>query len=298
MNVLIIGCKGFIGSSCAHYFSKIHQVTGADISPDNHSNSYSYQRLTDNFSFDEILSSQSFDVCINASGSAHVAFSFENPATDFELNVLNVHRLLIAIRNHNPSCKIINFSSASVYGNPVLLPISENSPSNPLSPYGFHKLQSEYLMKEYHNFFGLKTSSLRIFSAYGPGLKKQLFWDLYQKAAHSDKIELFGSGNESRDYIYIDDLCTLIELVINQSKFKGETINAANGVEITNAYAAETFLSLLDFTGSLTFTGIERTGDPLNWKADINTIKEMGYSQKISFEAGLEKYKAWLREEK
>ena len=101
-----------------------------------------------------------------------------------------MQKILVAIRDRNSSCKFINFSSAAVYGNPKFLPITENSVCKPLFPYGFHKLQSELLLTEYYNFFGLKTCSLRVFSAYGPLLKKQLFWDLYQKAIQNDTISL------------------------------------------------------------------------------------------------------------
>ena len=180
MKILIIGSKGFIGSHCVDYFAvKGFEVFQADVNVSLESNYYPIEQQNSDFSLP--FREHQFDVCINASGSAHVGFSFENPSKDFELNVVNVQKILVAIRDYNSNCKFINFSSAAVYGNPQILPITENSKCKPLSPYGFHKLQSELLLTEYHKFFGLKTCNLRVFSAYGPRLKKQLFWDLYQK---------------------------------------------------------------------------------------------------------------------
>ena len=100
------------------------------------------------------------------------------------------------------------------------MPIKESSPIRPLSPYGFHKAMAEKLCEEYYTFFGIATCSLRIFSAFGPGLRKQLLWDIYNKSKSLNSIELFGTGNESCDYIYIDDIVRAIELVIRKSLFR------------------------------------------------------------------------------
>jgi dTDP-glucose 4,6-dehydratase/UDP-glucose 4-epimerase len=297
MKILIIGAKGFIGSHCVDYFSaQGHEVSEADITPSTQKN---YTQLSaSNTDFNILFAKQNFDLCINGSGAANVGFSFENPAKDFELNVLNVNKLLVAIRQYSPKCRFINFSSAAVYGNPVQLPITEKSNLKPLSPYGFHKLQSEYLLTEYYKFFGIHTCSLRIFSAYGPRLRKQLFWDLYKKFLNADSIELFGSGEESRDFIYIDDLIQTVDLVIQKAKFEGDLINIASGIETTIKEAATSFYTLLDPSLHPTFSGKVKVGDPNNWRADIGILKDMGFSPKYTIQEGLSKYIKWLKEEK
>ena len=295
MKVLIIGSEGFIGSHCVDFFLKAgNEVWSADVIQSTKRNHIVLDKKNTNF--DIIFSTHSFDICINASGSANVAFSFDNPSVDFELNVLNVHKLLVAIRTYNTACKFINFSSAAVYGNPKTLPISENAETNPLSPYGFHKLQSEYLLKEYHNFFGLNTCSLRIFSAYGPRLKKQLFWDTYKKTLSHKTISLYGTGKESRDFIFIFDLIKAVECVIQKAEFKGETLNIASGVETTIEEATAVFFKCLDLEKKILFNGHEKEGDPKNWRADISKIKRLGFSPACSLEFGLEKYSEWLKE--
>lgn len=294
MKILIIGSKGFIGSHCVDYFqSKGFEVFQADVNESKESNFYKIERQNSDFSLP--FKEHQFDVCINASGSAHVGFSFENPSKDFELNVVNVQKILVAIRDYNSNCKFINFSSAAVYGNPQFLPIRENSTCKPLSPYGFHKLQSELLLTEYHKFFGLNTCSLRVFSAYGPRLKKQLFWDLYQKAIQEETVSLFGTGNETRDFIFIEDLIQILDLVIQNSPFQGSIYNVASQVETTIAEAAQIFLNEFSTEKHLVFNGEVKVGDPNNWFADIENLKKYGFIARFDLQLGLKKYAEWLK---
>jgi dTDP-glucose 4,6-dehydratase/UDP-glucose 4-epimerase len=295
MKILIIGSKGFIGSHCVDYFeSKGNKVWQVDVSESQEDKCYLVNRYNSDFSLP--FQDHQFDVCINASGSAHVGFSFENPSKDFELNVINVQKIVVAIRDYNKDCKFINFSSAAVYGNPQLLPIDENSMCKPLSPYGFHKLQSELLLTEYHKFFGLKTCSLRVFSAYGPRLKKQLFWDLYQKAKSNDIVSLFGKGNETRDFIYIDDLIQIIDLVICNSTFEGSIYNVGNNIETTVAEASQLFISSFSPEKKIVFNGEVKLGDPINWQSNNSKIVELGYEKRTSFADGIKKYVLWAKE--
>ncbi|TRX41242.1 NAD-dependent epimerase/dehydratase family protein [Flavobacterium restrictum] len=295
MKILIIGSTGFIGSHCVTYFkSKGVSVWQADVNDSKELNFYKIQRENSNYTVP--FKEHKFDVCINASGSAHVGFSFENPSKDFELNVINVQKILVAIRDYNSDCKFINFSSAAVYGNPQSLPISEKSGCKPLSPYGFHKLQSELLLTEYHKFFGLNTCSLRVFSAYGPRLKKQLFWDLYQKTLQGDLVSLFGTGNETRDFIYIDDLLQIIDLVVQNSNFEGAIYNVGSNQEISITEAAQVFINAFSPEKSIEFTGEFKLGDPVNWYADMEILKGMGFTPQFNLTLGLKKYAEWLKD--
>jgi UDP-glucose 4-epimerase len=295
MNLLIIGSEGFIGKHCTQFFShKGYTVFEADVINQQKLNYTTISK--NNSSFNELFATHQFDICINASGSANVGFSFENPDIDFDLNVVNVHKLLVAIRTHNPVCKFINFSSAAVYGNPSSLPINEDANKNPLSPYGFHKLQSEYLLKEYHRFFGIATCNLRVFSAYGPGLRKQLFWDLFQKTKQNKNIPLFGTGAETRDFIYIDDLLSALQCIIDNAPFDGESYNIASGTETSIREAASTFFHFLDPSIIHHFSGEHKLGDPDNWVADIDKLKKIGFKPLHSIATGLEQTVQWMKE--
>ena len=195
---------------------------------------------------------------------------------------------------YSSNCKFINLSSAAVYGNPLSLPIYENDALHPVSPYGKHKKMAEEICAEFTNDFGLKTCNLRIFSAYGAGLKKQLLWDLYQKSL-TGNIELFGTGDETRDFIYIDDLLDVINLVANKATFDATCLNVANGIQVKIKDLVSLYLQELNFKGELNFIGSNRKGDPLNWEADITQIRSFGYQQNVSLEKGLEKYVEWLK---
>jgi dTDP-glucose 4,6-dehydratase/UDP-glucose 4-epimerase len=295
MRILIVGSSGFIGSHLFQYFIKNrYSVTGCDIVPPVSDDAPFFLISPGNSDFSGLFEKEPYDICINASGSASVPFSITNPADDFRLNVTNVYLLLHKIRKHQPSCRFLNFSSAAVYGNPSSLPVSEEMSLSPLSPYGFHKMLSEHICNEFYKLYKIETLSLRVFSAFGPGLRKQLFWDLAKKADNAENVELFGTGKESRDFIYIDDLVPAVEAVITGSLFTGEAINVSTGKEITVRHAAETFLNYYKPGAELKFSGIGKPGDPLKWQADISKLKSFGFKQGVSFEDGVKSYCEWL----
>ncbi|SDL61141.1 dTDP-glucose 4,6-dehydratase/UDP-glucose 4-epimerase [Catalinimonas alkaloidigena] len=297
MKIVIIGSKGFIGSHCLAYFRSQADIEawGCDVVTDYVDSNYFLIDAT-NADYREVFRDQGFEVCINCSGAASVPQSLEHPLRDYTLNTNNVFRMLEAIRQFSPHCRFINLSSAAVYGNPLWLPITEDVPVRPLSPYGWHKQYSEQICQEFHDSFSLRTCCLRIFSAYGPGLRKQFFWDLHTKAQRNQKVELWGTGQQTRDFIYIDDLIQVIALVIKQGEFAGTIYNVANGEEVSIGEAASVFMEHYPVQADLKFSGYERPGDPLRWCADIRKIKAMGYHQQVSLTEGLKRYVQWLEE--
>jgi dTDP-glucose 4,6-dehydratase/UDP-glucose 4-epimerase len=217
---------------------------------------------------------------------------------DFELNSLNVIKILEGIRSYNQCCKFINISSAAVYGNPKILPIKETGELLPVSPYGYHKLVAETILDEYNSLWGIKTCSLRIFSAYGNGLKKQIIYDVSKKIISSEEIYLFGTGDETRDFIHIDDICRAIECIIVHDNFDSTKINVANGKQVSIKNIVQIFNNFWLHNKKIIFDGIGRSGDPLNWCADIDLLKSYGYEQSVSIQAGIERYIEWIKNEK
>ncbi|HMG83785.1 MAG TPA: SDR family oxidoreductase [Ferruginibacter sp.] len=292
MNILIIGSKGFIGSHCLQYFERDNNVYGCDVVVDYVSEKY-FLISPANIDFKEIFERNNFfDICINCSGAASVPESIKNPRRDFELNTHNVFNLLDAIRQFSPNCKLIQISSAAVYEG-TSSPIKESNPLAPISPYGWHKLYSEQLCKQYVQIYNSKVVILRPFSVYGKGLKKQLFWDVYNKIKKNEPFELYGSGNETRDFIHITDLLFIIELIIKKGNFSGEVYNAANGLGLKINDIINTFVALSGSKVTFTFNNKVKEGDPLYWQADINKIKTLGYFQKTSLTDGLKEYLQW-----
>lgn len=298
MNILIVGSEGFIGNHLVSYFLKNgHYVFGLDLL-DKKNTPYSYykvSRLKPDFA--SYIQELEFEICINAAGNGSVPLSISNPQNDFEANTIDTFNLLEAIRRRRLKSKFINISSAAVYGNPDSLPIKETHPIKPLSPYGFHKYYSELLCKEYHSLYQIQTCSIRPFSVYGPGLRKQLFWDLYQKIQVSNRINLFGTGNETRDFLYIHDLVQAVSCIINHALFEGEVYNVASGKQTTIREAANIFLSLWGKAYELGFNQIQKEGDPLYWQANIDALAAYGFRPSVSLHEGLHHTVNWMKHE-
>lgn len=283
MNILITGSSGFIGSNLANLFrGQGHMVSNLNR-----------LQLSNNECVIELFKTS--EIIINCIGSANVGFSYSNTGEDFESNVVVVRGILELLREYKLNhIKFINLSSAAVYGNPIKLPIRDTDSTQPLSPYGFHKLMAELLLKEYSQCFGLKTISLRIFSAYGKGQKKLLLWDLHEKIQTStDKIVLYGTGNESRDFIHIDDIAQQILLAIEHSDFNGIALNVANGVEVKISDVIELYQKFYPKKINYEFNGEVRLGDPLNWCADISTMQNWGYKQRVYLIDGIKSMIEW-----
>ncbi len=296
MKVLVLGSEGFIGGHTVEYFQSLgHHVTKADIQlkeePD-------YLLINpESQDFGALFSHAKYDVCINATGVANVQLSFSSPALDFSLNTANVYYILDGIRIHCPECKFINISSAAVYGNPSRLPIDESAAIRPVSPYGRHKAYSEQVCREFFELFNIPTISVRVFSAYGEGLRKQLFWDLYKKAAgNRGTITMFGSGSETRDFIYIKDLVHALNCVIGKGEFNGGVINVASGVETPVREAVDLFMEAFPHKAGISYLGSNKIGDPLNWRADISRLHALGFEAQYSLRQGIHNFVKWAIE--
>jgi dTDP-glucose 4,6-dehydratase/UDP-glucose 4-epimerase len=298
LKILIFGSEGFIGAHLVRYFlSKGEQVYGCDLF-ETATLPYHYLKMSRlSPALEEVFTVANYDVCINASGSGNVNYSMTHPFSDFEANSLDTIRVLDCIRRLQPACRYIHLSSAAVYGNPEKLPVQETDSTRPLSPYGWHKLIAENICHEYTSIYNLQTAILRPFSVFGPHLKKQLFWDLYIKCKSStaNAVALWGTGRETRDFIYITDLVLIIDLLIQKAPMRGEIYNVAEGKETSIAGVAELFKSELFPAVDISFNQQVRDGDPLNWRADISRIQSLGFKQTVSFRQGIENLIQWLR---
>lgn len=288
--VLITGINGFIGNAIKEYLKDKYVVYGIDIRGQKTDNEYIVDMKSSELK--DILTHIRPDIIIHAAGGANVSFSVANPQTDFENSVQVFYNLLESMRSLDIHAKLIFLSSAAVYGNADELPIFEDKEPAPISPYGLHKKMCEEIGLYYKDHYGFDISILRIFSVYGPGLKKQLIWDMFQKYTNTGKIELFGTGDESRDYIYIDDLVKSIELIMNSGS--GHTVyNIANGQEVTIREVAETFSELLCGENKTFFNNEVREGDPRFWQADISALRALGYRPAVNMKEGLGRCIEW-----
>ncbi|WP_445631827.1 NAD-dependent epimerase/dehydratase family protein [Nostoc sp. DSM 114167] len=297
-SVLVTGVAGFIGRYVARYFSEQGwSVIGVDNSPPENAplhNLTVYHRLKlPDPSLNNLLKEYSPNICIHCAGRASVGLSIIEPDIDFQSNTTLTFEILNALRINAPRCRFIFLSSAAIYGNPESLPIGETQRCNPISPYGFHKLQSEQLCLEFSKVYDLPTASVRIFSAYGPGLRRQVLWDICRQAIYQPIVKLQGTGKESRDFIHVLDIAKALLVVATSAPMQGETYNFASGREVTISELAEMVFQSLDYKGSVEFDGIVPVGTPINWQADVTKLGSLGITDFLSLERGVRVYANW-----
>lgn len=297
--ILITGCDGFIGKALGEYcVARGYDVFGVDV---NDSQDSVFPSIAMNLDTDDIDVLWEFvipDIIIHCAGAANVSFSIEHPTIDYNINTSIVHKILFSMHEKCMiNTRFLLISSAGVYGQPKQLPITEGCAKNPISPYALHKSVAEDICTYFVRNYDYDIRIVRIFSAYGPGLRKQIFWDMYQKIKRTNSLQLWGTGLESRDFIYIDDLVRALLLVVEAEKRDYHIWNVANGQEVLIKDVAERFANLMNMSGLVEFNNVTRTGDPNNWCADISRIKELGYVQKVSIEEGIEKYIRWINDE-
>lgn len=290
---LVTGAAGFLGSKIVSALAEAgYDVVGIDrvaapAAVPVHELSLPGERL------DALLAEVRPALVVHAAGPASVGASLDDPAADFAGSVVVTASLLEAVRRHAPAARVVLLSSAAVYGNPASLPVAEDAPLAPLSPYGFHKTMVEALGREHHVVFGMKTASLRIFSAYGAGLARQLLWDVCEKARRDDVVRLFGTGDETRDFIHADDVARAVVAVAEHAPFEGEAYNVASGTETSVREVAEPLVRAISQGTPVEFSGEVREGDPLRWRADISRLAALGFAPACTFGEGLAEYAEW-----
>ncbi len=298
-NVLITGVAGFIGSYVARHFAERgFGVAGLDGRlPDSPcSEVFHFFRCTlPSEDLDRVIQDVHPEVCVHCAGPASVGLSMTDPAADFNASIPVTFNLLNSLRLFAPACRLIYLSSAAVYGNPDSLPVREDQPVHPISPYGFHKLVCEQMCLEFVKVYGLHTATVRIFSAYGVGLKRQVLWDICRKALTEEVLKLKGTGKESRDFIHARDVARAIYTLVDRAPLCGEVYNLANGVETTVLELAEVILGKLGRSVPIEFDRHDVPGTPRNWLADIGCIKGAGFTPEITLDQGVQEFVEWVR---
>lgn len=303
LTAIITGAQGFLGRYiAAEFVARGWNVIGLDRNAASQEGAPPLRlheaRTMDlrSGSLDSLLSEKAPALIVHAAGSSSVSDSMADPCGDFENGVGMLFYVLNAVRRCAPTCRVLFLSSASVYGNPDSLPVSEDAPSRPISSYGFHKLLCETLLQEFHSVYGVRSCAIRIFSAYGPGLRRQVLWDICQSALTRRSFELFGTGDETRDFVHARDVARAVRIVSENATFRAEAYNVATGKETRIADLAGTIVSRLATDSVFTFSGSRRLGDPIHWRADITRISRLGYRAQVPLEEGVREYTEWVHE--
>jgi UDP-glucose 4-epimerase len=235
------------------------------------------------------------DVVIHLAGGSLVASSISHPGEDFRRTVESSQRLLEWMRTSAASARLVVASSAAVYGGGHHCPIVESTEPNPASPYGTHKAVMEMLCRSYTRDFGMRIAILRLFSVYGPGLRKQLIWDLSGRLHRGETcLVLGGTGEETRDFLHIDDAAAMLLDAAPLADAPAPLFNACSGRAVGVAEVAGLVTQF--FAGaSPTFSGRSRAGDPLHLVGDPGRAQAAGLKVAIGLEEGVAQTLSWIR---
>lgn len=233
------------------------------------------------------------DTIIHCAGSGSVALSIEQPRRDFESNVLTTQTVLEFARLRG-GLRVVLASSAGVYGNVATMPIRPDAPCNPISPYGSNKLIGELLAAQYARHFAVPVASVRLFSVYGAGLRKQLLWDACRRLARGDSM-FFGTGDETRDWIHVADAARLMIRAADVAGPAAPALNGGTGQAITIRDILGRLAALIAPGRRVSFSGEVRPGDPRDYQACIGAALATGWTPQVDLDTGLTDYVRWFR---
>lgn len=235
-----------------------------------------------------------FDYIFHLAANPYIPPSVDNPAFDYQANLYTTFVLLEALRGLKTRPRLVNVSSAAVYGNPAALPIRESDPTVPISPYGVSKLAAERYVAVFSQIYGIRATSLRFFSVYGPRQHKQVVFDLFSKLSRNPRqIELLGDGSQARDFTYVLDVVQALILAATLAPGKGEALNVASGKTYSIAELAMECCQVVGVTPRVTYTGQVRPGDAGKWLVDISALQAIGFEPRTNLQDGLVAVSEW-----
>ncbi len=234
---------------------------------------------------------------IHCAGSGSVAASIAEPETDRQKTVESTRELLEYVRDQVPQASLVYPSSAAVYGICEMHPIPVKQTLNPVSPYGMHKRDAEQLIRNFSANHGLKVAIVRLFSVYGPGLRKQLLWDACKRMYQGECL-FYGTGDETRDWLHVEDAASLLVLAAIHASRLCPIVNGGSGSSTTNRAVLQQLAKAIGSPAMPEFNLQTRPGDPLHYHANISDTASWGWRPGIPLEKGIEQYINWFRTEK
>lgn len=297
--ILVTGAGGFLAGYAARAFSAARwNCVGVGRSdPYAQANLYSSFHVTDLGSSDRVaalLERYEPAVVLHFAGPASVAASMARPQADLRDHIGPIGSVLEGIRLTGRGSRFVLISSAAVYGNPESLPVAEDAPARPVSPYGFHKLMQETLTDEYHFVFGIPAVKARLFSTFGEGLRKLAVWEIARRAMSGD-FAVHGTGEEIRDYLHAEVVGQALVAIVKNAVFQAEVINVASGRGTTVRELAELIFSALGIDAAPQFTGTAPREKPVAWIADVHRLASLGFQVPDTRDALLRRTIEWIR---
>jgi dTDP-glucose 4,6-dehydratase len=328
MKIMVTGGSGFIGSAvCRHLVNDLgHSVVNVDkltyaASPASvgsiaGSEKYSFykQDICDRAGVEAILEKEGVDAIMHLAAESHVDRSIDGPGEFVQTNIVGTFSLLQAARNYfsklspakQKNFRFHHISTDEVFGE---LPLdgslfTEETAYAPKSPYSASKAASDHLVRAWHETYGLPVVLTNCSNNYGPfHFPEKLIPLMIINAIEGKPLPVYGTGNNVRDWLYVEDHARALALVLLHGK-SGENYNIGGNSERTNLDVVHAIIDRLDalqpISGGrrslITFVK-DRPGHDLRYAIDASKIKrELGWAPVESFESGLEKTVAWYLE--
>jgi UDP-glucose 4-epimerase len=289
--VLVTGGAGFIGF---HLCNKLPQLTSNLTIYDNLS-SGKMENVKDTpkakfikgdiLDLKKICSLEKQDLIYHLAAQVVVPYSMENPMEDFETNAKGT--LCVLEKARKDDSKLVFASSAAVYGNPTQLPTSEDYGFHPFSCYGLSKVVGEEYCQMYREQYGLDIVITRFANVYGLRCHGVIHDFLDKLAKDPNKLEIIGTGQQSRDFVHVSDVVDLLVKVGSLDSANGKTYNVGLGKTTKIIDLAKLMLTILNLQDK---TVVTTTG--VSWQGDIHTIwfnvdkakRELNWNPKVTLE--------------
>lgn len=310
-NYLVTGAAGFIGARLTEMLlEQGHSVTGVDNLNDSYDvrvKEYRLRRLQalPNFTFRKLDVSDrgameklpAFDAVFNLAARAGVRASVEDPWSFLETNVVGTLNLLELCRRRKIS-KFILASTSSIYGANAPLPTPETADSDhPLQPYAASKKGAEALCHSYHALYGIDVTVVRYFTVYGPAGRPDMSMFRFVKWIHEgEPVQLFGDGNQSRGFTYVDDICRGTIAALKPLGF--EIINLG-GHEVIAINALLALMEKIIGKKAILERRPPNPADMLTNQADVRKARQLlGWEPQVSLQEGIQRLADWYTTER
>jgi dTDP-glucose 4,6-dehydratase len=307
MKLLVTGGLGFIGSNfCRHVLAECPDCElinvdkiGIGANPANLHDVENDKRYT--FIKGDVCNPQlmnrlvhQVDAVVNIAAETHVDRSIVDPNMFLQNNTLGTFTILEAIRRHNHKARLLQVSTDEVYGEALEGSFTENDAPKPSNPYSASKAAADMFVLAYHKTFGLNASITRCTNNFGPyQLPEKLIPKTVIRALRDLPIPIYGKGTNIRDWIYVQDHCEALRLVLEKGK-AGEIYNISAGNEVPNIEIAKRVIAFLNKPESLITFVEDRPGHDTRYSLDSSkTQKELGWKPKFTFEGSLESTVKW-----
>lgn len=231
------------------------------------------------------------DVVFHLAAIVNIGFSVKNPVVVNEVNVGGTLNVLSESLKAGVK-RVVYASSCVVYGESVNLPVNEEQPTKPMSPYGVSKLAVEYYCRVFYEVYGLETVCLRFFTVYGPGQVVGPYSGVIMKFIDRLKRRkrpiIYGNGQQTRDFVFVEDVVNAFLRAMRCKNCGGEMINIGSGVETTINRLADALIGLFGMCDVKPVYARPREGDIKHSHANLNKAERLlGYKPERPLMKGL-----------